>query len=159
MVWKVWGLDIQLHALWISAPVAGKVQLLYSCWKNTRRLVGPQSQSSEFGDFRRPYRESNTSSVAQSTAIAVVRFITWRYQYLGLISAAARPTAWVCGRTLLEFRVRVLPGAWISVSCECCVSSDRCLCVRLVTRTQESYRVWCVWVWSWSLVHEEALLH
>jgi hypothetical protein len=42
-------------------------------------------------------------------------------------------------------------GAWMSVCCECCVLSGRGLCVGLVTRPEESYRVWCVWVWSWSL--------
>jgi hypothetical protein len=39
----------------------------------------------------------------------------------------------------------------MSVSCECCVLSGRGLCVELVPRPEESYRVWCVWVWSWSL--------
>jgi len=32
-------------------------------------------------------------------------------------------------------------------------------CVRIITRPEESYRVWCVWVWSWSLENEEALAH
>jgi hypothetical protein len=31
------------------------------------------------------------------------------------------------------------------VSCECCVLSGRGLCVELVPRTEESYRVWCVY--------------
>ena len=30
------------------------------------------------------------------------------------------------------------------VSCECCVLSDRGLCVGLITSQEESYRVWCV---------------
>ena len=33
-----------------------------------------------------------------------------------------------------------------SVSCECCVSSDRGLCDGLIPRPEESYRVWCVTV-------------
>jgi hypothetical protein len=33
---------------------------------------------------------------------------------------------------------------WMSASCECCVLSDRGLCNGLVTRPEESYRVWCV---------------
>jgi hypothetical protein len=32
----------------------------------------------------------------------------------------------------------------MSVSCECCVLSGRGLCVGLITRLEESYRVWCV---------------
>jgi hypothetical protein len=50
-------------------------------------------------------------------------------------SAAAR---------LLGLRVRILPRAWVSVSCECCVLSARDLCVGLITRPEESYRVSCV---------------
>ena len=32
----------------------------------------------------------------------------------------------------------------MSVSCECCVLSGRGLCDGLITRSDESYRVWCV---------------
>ena len=42
-------------------------------------------------------------------------------------SAAAR---------LLEMRVRIPPGAWMSVSYECCVLSRRALCVGLITRPE-----------------------
>jgi hypothetical protein len=42
---------------------------------------------------------------------------------------------------LLGLRVRIPPGAWMSVSCECCVLSGRGLCDRLITRPEESYRV------------------
>jgi hypothetical protein len=52
-----------------------------------------------------------------------------------LISSVAR---------LLGSRVRIPPGAWMSVCCECCVLSGRGLCDGLVTRPEESYRVWCV---------------
>jgi hypothetical protein len=34
------------------------------------------------------------------------------------------------------------------VSCECCVLSVRGLCDWPITRPEESYRLWCVWVWS-----------
>ena len=34
------------------------------------------------------------------------------------------------------------------VCCECCVLSGRCLCDELITRPEESYRVWCVVVWD-----------
>ena len=50
-------------------------------------------------------------------------------------SAAAR---------LLGFWIRIPPGAWMSVCCECCVLSGRGLCDELVTRPEESYRLWCV---------------
>ena len=45
---------------------------------------------------------------------------------------------------LLRSWVRIPPGAWMFVCCECCVLSDRGLCDELITRPEESYRVWCV---------------
>jgi len=50
-------------------------------------------------------------------------------------SAAAR---------LLRLWVRIPSGAWMSVCCECCVLSGRGLCDALITRPEESYRLWCV---------------
>ena len=50
-------------------------------------------------------------------------------------SAAAR---------LLGLWVRIPPGAWMFVCCECCVLSGRGLCDKLITRPEESYRLWCV---------------
>jgi hypothetical protein len=47
---------------------------------------------------------------------------------------------------LLGWRVRIPPRPWISVSFECCVLSGRGLCVGLITRPEESYRGWRVWV-------------
>jgi hypothetical protein len=41
---------------------------------------------------------------------------------------------------LLGLWVRIPPGAWMSVSCECCVLSGRGLCDGLVPRPKESYR-------------------
>jgi hypothetical protein len=35
---------------------------------------------------------------------------------------------------------------WMSVCCECCVLSGRGLCDGLITRTEESYRVRCMWL-------------
>jgi len=60
---------------------------------------------------------------------------------------------------LLGLWVRIPPVAWMSVCCECCVLSGRGLCFGPMTRPEESYRVWCVWVWSCSLDNEEALAH
>ena len=61
-----------------------------------------------------------------------------RFQWprgLRRVSAAAR---------LLVLRVRISPGAWKSVSCECCVLSGIGLCVGLISRPEESHQVWCV---------------
>src|SRR5215475_482653 len=56
------------------------------------------------------------------------------------ISAGERPAA----AHLLRSWVRIPPGAWIFVCCECRVLSGRGLCDELITRPEESYRLWCV---------------
>jgi hypothetical protein len=40
--------------------------------------------------------------------------------------------------------VRISPGAWMSVYCDWCVLSGRGLGDELITRPEESYRLWCV---------------
>ena len=50
-------------------------------------------------------------------------------------SAAAR---------ILRSWVRIPPGAWMFVCCECYVLSGRGLCDELITRPEKSYRMWCV---------------
>ena len=44
---------------------------------------------------------------------------------------------------LLRSWVRIPPGAWIFVCCECRVLSGRGLCDELITRPEESYRLYC----------------
>ena len=44
----------------------------------------------------------------------------------------------------LRLWVRVPPMAWISVCCECCVMSGRGLYEELISRPEDSYRLWCV---------------
>ena len=56
------------------------------------------------------------------------------------ISAGERPAA----SHLLKSWVRIPPGAWIFVCCECRVLSGRGLCDERITRPEESYRLWCV---------------
>jgi len=45
---------------------------------------------------------------------------------------------------LLGLWVQIPPGAWMSVSCECCVLSGRGLCDGLITHPEEFYRLWWV---------------
>jgi len=47
---------------------------------------------------------------------------------------------------LLGLCVRIPLKSWMSVSCECCGLSGRGLRVGLVTRSEESHRVWCVYL-------------
>ena len=56
------------------------------------------------------------------------------------LSAGERPQA----AHLLRSWVRIPPGAWMFVCCECCVLSGRVLCDELITRPEESYRLCCV---------------
>ena len=91
---------------------------------------------------------SRSTSTHYSTTV-VLGLSRWPL-FLRRGSAAAR---------LLGLWVRIPPGASMPVSCECCVLSGRGLCVGLITRPEESYRLWCVWVWSWNLDNEEALAY
>ena len=56
------------------------------------------------------------------------------------ISAGELPAA----SHLLRLWVRIPPGAWIFVCCECRVLSEKGLCDELITRPEEFYRLWCV---------------
>ena len=51
---------------------------------------------------------------------------------------------WPQAAPLLRSWVRIPPGAWIFVCCECRVLSGRGLCDELITRPEESYRLCCV---------------
>ena len=61
-----------------------------------------------------------------------------------LVPVAARSKAYVCGRSPPGVVVGIPPGAWTFVCCECCVLSGRGLCDGLITRPEESNRLWCV---------------
>jgi hypothetical protein len=62
------------------------------------------------------------------------------------------PIQWPCGlrrgssaARLLGSWVSIPPGAWMFVSCECCVLlAERGLCDEPIPRPEESYRLWCV---------------
>ena len=56
------------------------------------------------------------------------------------ILAGVRPQA----AHLLKSWVRIPPGAWIFVCCECRVLSGRGLCDELITRPEEPYRLCCI---------------
>jgi hypothetical protein len=73
------------------------------------------------------------------------------------IPMAVRSKAWVCGRSLAEIVGSNPAGGNACLSFECCVLSGRCLCEELITRPEESYRLWCVWVWTRNLINEEAV--
>ena len=51
---------------------------------------------------------------------------------------------WPVAARLLRSWVRILPGAWIFVCCECRVLSGKGLCDELITRPEDSYLLCCV---------------
>ena len=56
------------------------------------------------------------------------------------IAEVAGPNGRAVARLLILW-VRIPPGAWMFVCCECCVLSGRGLCDELITSTEESYRL------------------
>ena len=79
---------------------------------------------------------------------------------------------WSAALRLLKSRAPIQPSEWMSVFCECCVSSLWVLCVVFVsvvcrqvevsptrpnTRPEKSYWVWCVCVWYCNLNNGQAV--
>ena len=61
------------------------------------------------------------------------------YETEELILVSARSKAWVCGLLLAGIAVRIPLGAWLSVSCACCLLLGGIFRVGLITRPEESY--------------------
>jgi len=60
------------------------------------------------------------------------------------VTVATRSKAQICGRSSTETVVSNPTGCMMSVCCECCVLSGRGLCDELITRAENSYRLWSV---------------
>ena len=78
-------------------------------------------------------------------------YVRWKTDNWELSTETARRSQWPrCLRRgsaaarLVGLWVRIPPGACLSVCWECCVLSGRGLCDELITRPEESYRLWCV---------------
>ena len=89
-----------------------------------------------------PFVYLNTNGMAHlrtclwdTTYIRLGLYLFYRYDLPRRRSVAAR---------LLRSWVRIPPGVWMFVCCDCCVLSGRVLCEELITRLEESYRQWCV---------------
>ena len=87
---------------------------------------------------------------ARARVAGVVRWRWQRNYSLNLPGRSQCPRGLTRGSAavrLLELRVRIPPGAWMSVCCDCCISSGRGLCSGPIPRPEEFYRVSYVWVW------------
>ena len=150
-----------------SSPEIYAVHLCYQTLLNPepfyqKPTLIPSHDTSWLGNGSRSYRDTLNQillvySVVESTTLSVVLDYTSikqdsRSQWprgLRRRSLAAR---------LLKSWVRIPPGAWMFVCCECCVLSGRGLCDELITRPEESYRLWCVVVFDIkTLKNEEAM--
>ena len=60
------------------------------------------------------------------------------------IPVAARSKVWLCGGSLAEIAGPNPAGGMNVVSYKCCVLYGRVLCVGLITRPEEFYRLWCL---------------
>ena len=67
---------------------------------------------------------------------------SWFFGCCCHVAISVDTTAWK--ECHLRSWVRIPPVAWIFVCCECRVLSGRGLCDELITRLEESYRLWCV---------------
>jgi hypothetical protein len=101
-----------------------------------------------FNMFTVNSHNSLTSSDTRAVCFLYTHTHTRVYIYIYIYSM---PIQWPRGlwrgssaARLLGLGVRIQPWAWMSVCCECCVLSGRDLCDGLITRPEESYRIWCV---------------
>ena len=96
--------------------------------------------------------EATVTTQAYVTSTADIFLFSCRSQEFPNTDTKGRsrwPRGLRCGSAadrLLVLRVRLPPGTWMSLFYECCMLSGRYLCVRLITRPEESYRAWCVCV-------------
>jgi len=118
---------------------------------------------------------SGSLNLLESSGIALTLLLRWLSDHFGDPGVDRRITLrWIyrkcrsqrprglrrrsAAARLLRSWVRISPGAWIFVCCECCVLSGRGLCDELITRLEESYRLWCVVVCDpENLKNEEAM--
>jgi hypothetical protein len=75
----------------------------------------------------------------ESGALTLRKHVKRTIMFLRPIPVDARSKASVCDLSLAG--VRIPPGIWMSLYCECCLLSGRGLCDGLITRPEESYRV------------------
>jgi hypothetical protein len=100
-------------------------------------------------------------SVCLSVCLSVVSVVCCQVEVSasGCSHVQRSPTVGLQPLACWDYGFESRAETWMSVCSEWCVLSGRGLCVGLITHPDESYRVWCVWVWSWNLNNEEALAH
>ena len=88
--------------------------------------------------------QNNFAKLISGNKTIIKRLINNTKPLIGPIPVAERSKASVYDRSLAGIAVSNPARAWMSVCWECCVLSGRGLCDGLITRPEESYRLWCV---------------
>jgi hypothetical protein len=129
-----------------SSPAIKKLglQLLY-CYQ--KQVTEPCSETSA-SQFHIKFLKINLFNIFQSklkpSKCCILPIIWLSVLEMYRLRETLKPIL-VVARSMLGLRVRIPPGAWIPLSCECCVLSVRGLCDGPISRPEESYRV-CVYV-------------
>ena len=116
-----------IHLLYILYTICPFLTLYFVCYSSPLRVDG---------------WHSDKSCGAVSLYINSCIFCTYPGVEFPVPVAARRRTS--AAARLLRLWVRIPPEAWIFFCCESCVLSGRGLCDELITRPEESYRMWCV---------------
>ena len=129
----------------------GNIPGTHFCWEaestpgSIKRPEGLCQWKIPFTIGNRTHDLPTCSAVPQPTVPPRAR----SYEYILIYSRMRRShwPLWLRRRSavarLLRFWVQIPPGV-MDVCCECCVLSGRGLCDGLITRPEESYRLWCV---------------
>jgi hypothetical protein len=118
-----------------------------------KRIVSQEALCSMQQGSQSVNKPAHTVPSALGACCAIQHFPTFnncRLQFISAGYAVAGPSGravWGVSvvTSLLELRFRISPVAFMYVVL--CVSA-RGFCVKLITSPEESYRLWCVWVWS-----------
>ena len=96
------------------------------------------------------YKYNNKNNITSCRYNMIIRTTTYWccvcvcYLWLYRSQWPRGPRRRSAGSRPLRLWVRIPPGAWEFFCCEFCVFSGRGLCDKLITRREESYRLWCV---------------
>jgi hypothetical protein len=100
--------------------------------------------------YFRPHADKNEVTLNYTDKITQIILECWFFLELNK-QGIYRRTGGLIYRTaaarFLGLRFWIPLGTKMCVCLECCVLSGRRLCDGPIPRTQESYRVFCVWVW------------
>ena len=109
---------------------------------------------SKFSEFVLIWKEDDWTQIILINIFLYILYYIF-YTWLPAVYGDSDRSHWPLGLRrrfaafhLLRLGVRNTPVAWMSVCCDCCVLSGTGLCDELITRPEESYRLWRVVVFD-----------